>query len=356
MSIVGYNLLNQIINLQKNTKPDEILNLLSYSLNNLLQTEGNQEVINDSMDIALCSINLNDLYLEYAGAHNPLYIFQNGKLIEIKGNGLSIGEKYNDNFIKYELKKFNLIAGDILYLFSDGYIDQFGGNDRKKFLSKRFKKLIIDNQHLDMENQKKALIDNFEYWKNDVEQYDDVMVLGFKISQNEINEKMNILNYKGELSFDKIEELLNITKEALNKIVLKNQIKKKIINILIDCLENIQKYSTSRKIDNMYLPEIKIVCETNSISISSKNAVDKKFVTKLKSHIDLINQLDRQSLKHMYEEIISNGNLSEKGGAGLGIIDIALKSGNKIDYSFSEIDNELNYFEMKIVINQINLT
>lgn len=352
MSIVGYNLLNQIINLQKNIKPNEILNLLSSGLNSLLQTESNNDVVNDSMDIALCTIYTNDMLLEYAGAHNPIYIYQNGKLNEIKGNSISIGEKLNGKFIDYELKKFKLIDGDTIYLFSDGYIDQFGGNERKKFLSKRFKKLINDIQNQSLINQKKIIIDTFENWKKNVEQYDDVMVLGFKFKDYRLFNEKVILSFKDNLSFDKIEELINIVKESLDNFELKNQTKKKIINILVECLENIHKYSTTNIPDIIYCPEINIIYNENVVIIDCKNTIETEKVTQLENHINKINELDREMLKRLYEETITNGVVSEKGGAGVGLIDIALKSGNKINFNFSAIDNNLSYFEMKIIINQ----
>lgn len=354
MSIVGYNLLNQIIKLQNKVKPDEILNLLTLSLSNLLQTATNQQVVNDSMDIALCTIYPDEMCLEYAGAHNPVYIIQNGNLVELKGNSISIGEKYNDSYINYDLKKININSGDIIYLFSDGYIDQFGGKERKKFLSKRFKRLIIDIQHLSMEEQKKALVNNFENWKMDVEQYDDVMILGFKIPDKLTTDKVVILEYKGIIDIEKIEDLISKTKEKLQNVEIKNQVKKKTINILVECLENIHKYSTDKDIEKNYLPEVSVFYNNDFITIESKNPIDKSNIEKLEKHIELVNNYDKENLKKLYEEVISNGNLSEKGGAGLGLIDIALKSNNKIEYSFSEIDSELYYFEMKIVINTVN--
>jgi tetratricopeptide (TPR) repeat protein len=354
MSIVGYNLLNQIIKLQNKVKPDEILNLLTLSLSNLLQTSTNQQVVNDSLDIALCTIYPDEMCLEYAGAHNPVYIIQNGNLLELKGNSISIGEKYNDSYINYDLKKININSGDIIYLFSDGYIDQFGGKERKKFLSKRFKNLIIDIQHLSMKEQKKALINNFENWKMDVEQYDDVMILGFKIPDKLSADKEVIIEYKGIIDIEKIEDLISKTKEKLQNVELKNQVKKKTINILVECLENIQKYSSDKDIENNYLPEVSVFYNNDFLTIESKNPIDKSNIEKLEKHIELVNNYDKENLKKLYEEVISNGNLSEKGGAGLGLIDIALKSNNKIEYSFSEIDSELYYFKLKILINTIN--
>jgi serine phosphatase RsbU (regulator of sigma subunit) len=132
------------------------------------------------MDGALCSINLKNRTVEYAGANNPLWIVKEttGELIEIKANKQPIGEfEFKQPFTNHEIK---LDQGDTIYIFSDGYVDQFGGPRGKKFKYKTLKQLLIDNRKLSMDDQKSLLNKTFEDWRKDIEQLDDVCVIGVR--------------------------------------------------------------------------------------------------------------------------------------------------------------------------------
>ncbi|MFZ4399002.1 MAG: SiaB family protein kinase [Bacteroidales bacterium] len=355
MSIVGYNLLNQAINQQNLSKPSDILNAMTKGLYETLQLSDNDNIVKDSMDISLCAINTQNLTLEYAGANNPVYIIRKNELIELKADKYSIGDPFNANFGGYENKEYLLEENDTIYLFSDGYIDQFGGTKRKKFLSRQFKKVLLDIHTLSMDNQKQRLEEIFHNWKGDIEQYDDIMVIGLKIQDiNTMKEKV-LLNYKGIYHFETIETLINQAKNAIALIEVKNVVKKKIINVLIECLENIHKYGI---IDNDcadILPEIRLVQKEKQFCITTKNLIGIEQSTELTNHLETVNKLNREGLQKLYEEVINNGNLSEKGGAGLGIIDMALKSGNPLKYSFIPFNKQTIFFELIININDITV-
>lgn len=141
--------------------------------------EKSEEEVKDGMDVALCS--LNGKQLKFAGAHNPLWIIRKGteEIEEIKANKQPIG-KY-DNLESYTTHTIKLNEGDSFYIFSDGYADQFGGERGKKFKSKRFKELLISIKDKPMEEQRSLLDDAFEEWKGNLEQLDDVCVIGVKV-------------------------------------------------------------------------------------------------------------------------------------------------------------------------------
>ena len=139
--------------------------------------EKSEEEVKDGMDIALCSLKGNKL--QYAGAHNPLWIIRNDELIEIKANKQPIGQF--DNPEPYTTHNVELQKEDILYIFSDGYADQFGGEKGKKLKTANLKKLLISYHKEPIEKQKQLLDDAFEKWKGDLEQLDDVCLLGMKI-------------------------------------------------------------------------------------------------------------------------------------------------------------------------------
>jgi serine phosphatase RsbU (regulator of sigma subunit) len=183
MAVMGNTLLNQIIaENQGAIMPDQILNQLHLKLNETLNRMGasSDDKPRDGMDIGLCAINTTTREVVFAGANRPMYLIQNGVLEEIKGDKFPIGgNQYGEQ--EFTAKHFTLNAGDSLYLSSDGYADQFGGTEEKKFMTKKFKALIEENIHLDMDLQKESLHKAHLDWKGNYEQTDDVLVIGVKM-------------------------------------------------------------------------------------------------------------------------------------------------------------------------------
>ncbi|MCW3084647.1 MAG: domain S-box protein [Bacteroidetes bacterium] len=182
ISIVGYKLLSKFTGEYRFSKPAEILNQLNKEFTSAVQKISNNE-IKDGMDIALCTINKLSMTMEYAGAYNPIYLVRNGELMKLKVDKIPVhlftsysGQEFNNYEIKIE-------PGDCVYLFSDGYADQFGGPDGKKFQYKQFQKLILEVHQLPMQQQKEIFDKTIEEWRNESgeEQTDDMLVVGFKI-------------------------------------------------------------------------------------------------------------------------------------------------------------------------------
>lgn len=141
------------------------------------QFEKSEEEVRDGMDIALCS--LNEGKLEFSGANNPVWIIRNGEVLETKGTKQPVGK--HDRRRPFDNHSMNLEVGDSIYIFTDGYADQFGGDKGKKFKSKAFKSLLLSIQSSSMTEQKNAIEQHFESWRGELEQVDDVCVIGVKI-------------------------------------------------------------------------------------------------------------------------------------------------------------------------------
>jgi serine phosphatase RsbU (regulator of sigma subunit) len=175
VSVVCNNALNRSVREYGLTDPGEILNKTREIV--VAEFEKSEEEVKDGMDIALCSLEGNKL--QYAGAHNPLWIIRNGAIIETKANKQPIGQF--DNPEPYTTHSFDLEHGDAIYIFSDGYVDQFGGEKGKKFKSRAFRELLLSIQDKAMEEQKTIIDEAFSSWKGDLEQIDDVCVIGVRI-------------------------------------------------------------------------------------------------------------------------------------------------------------------------------
>jgi serine phosphatase RsbU (regulator of sigma subunit) len=175
VSLVCNNALNRSVREHGLSDPGEILTKTRDIV--IQEFEKSEEDVNDGMDIALCSLEGNKL--QYAGAHNPLWIIRNGEIIETKANKQPIGQF--DNPKPYKTHSFDLETGDSLYIFSDGYVDQFGGEKGKKFKTNAFRKLLLSIQDKAMEEQKTIIDEAFETWRRDLEQIDDVCVIGVRV-------------------------------------------------------------------------------------------------------------------------------------------------------------------------------
>lgn len=181
MSIVANNLLNQAVNEHSLTKPSAILDELNKGISETLHQTYEESTVKDGMDIAMCSIDFENNYLEYAGAYNPLYLVRDGELTEIKGDKFPIGVFVGEELKKFAGHKIDIQKGDCIYIFSDGFADQFGGPYGKKFKIARFRELIINISKYPIDRQNELLDETMREWQGDLEQVDDIVVIGIKI-------------------------------------------------------------------------------------------------------------------------------------------------------------------------------
>lgn len=178
MSMVGNSLLNELVNEKGYTRPGTILNMLREGVIAALHQRGEEGESKDGMDIALCSFDTEKGTVEYAGANNPLWIINaKGEVKEIKADKqpIGVGGIEEKSFTNYEIK---IEKGCTYYIFSDGFADQFGGNEGKKMMRKHFRQLLVNVNALAIEERKEKLINAFEEWKGDLSQVDDVLVIG----------------------------------------------------------------------------------------------------------------------------------------------------------------------------------
>jgi serine phosphatase RsbU (regulator of sigma subunit) len=189
MSMIGNSLLNQIIKENGINEPAEILNQLHIGVKDSLQQNDLDSHTKDGMDIAICAIDLKNKKLEYAGAQRPLWLVKYSErnqqtvpdLIEIKPNKFPIGGIHHEKDSVFTNHTFSFATSDTIYLTTDGYADQFGGKDGKKFRTKQLKELILSISNDNIDNQKSALHKSISEWMEKSEQIDDILVLGIKL-------------------------------------------------------------------------------------------------------------------------------------------------------------------------------
>ena len=179
VSVICNSCLNKSVLEFNLTDPGEILDKTRELV--LKEFEKSEEEINDGMDIAICSLEekKESYELKFAGAYNPLWLIRGGVINDVKGNRQPIGKSEKKDNFKTEI--FQLNKGDSFYIFSDGYVDQFGGEKGKKYKSAQFKKFLLSINYNPMEKQKELIAQNFDQWKGNYEQIDDVCVIGVKV-------------------------------------------------------------------------------------------------------------------------------------------------------------------------------
>lgn len=181
MSIVGHNMLNQIVKEKPGLNAAEFLNELNSLAGKTINQHSEDTAVRDGMDMTLCIIDRKNNMMDVAGANNPLYIFRNGNLQEIRADKLPIGyldDRLNRNFTNHRIQ---LEKNDTLYMFSDGYADQFGGPKGKKFMVGQFRTFLTQIHSSSMKEQFRTLDMTIEQWRGNLEQVDDILVLGFRI-------------------------------------------------------------------------------------------------------------------------------------------------------------------------------
>jgi len=177
MSMLGISLLNEIIISKEISRPDQVLNNLRDKIIEALRQETGS-IVKDGMDMTVCLFDRKTLQLQFSGANNPLYLISDGQLTQLKGDKMPVA--IHDIMDPFSLHHLKLKQGDTFYTFSDGFADQFGGPERKKFLAKNFKNLLLSVQDLSMIAQGNRLDEVFTEYRKEVEQIDDVVVIGVK--------------------------------------------------------------------------------------------------------------------------------------------------------------------------------
>jgi serine phosphatase RsbU (regulator of sigma subunit) len=180
MSMIASSLLSETVNEKGITQPGDILDALRKGIIKALAQSGNPEEAKEGLDIALCCYDKESSTLEYAGAFNPLYFIHKGQLTELKANKQPIGIYPGKQNIPFTNHIINIESGDAVYIFTDGFADQFGGSEGKKFRYKPFQELLLTIGSENTATQQNLLYQAFESWRGDTKQIDDVLVIGMR--------------------------------------------------------------------------------------------------------------------------------------------------------------------------------
>ncbi len=179
MSMLGVTLLNETVMREKITEPHLILNRLREKIIEALGQKGSCEEVRDGMDGSIISYDLKTKNLVYSGAFNPMYLIRDNKIMDFLGDRMTLS--YHDNIHDFSHQEIETKQNDLVYLFTDGFVDQFGGQDDKKFRRAQFREVLLKNHNNPLQVQKEILLDTYHAWKANGDQVDDITVVGLKL-------------------------------------------------------------------------------------------------------------------------------------------------------------------------------
>lgn len=282
MSMLGIAYLNEIVNkivINKHIsslQANEILNELKVNVIESLHQTGKLDEMKDGMDIAIVIIDYENENLQFSGAQSGILVVRNGQYTMYDGDNMPIGIHKNED-VSFKNYLVGIEKGDAVYLFSDGYHDQFGGPNGMKFMSRRFKEMLAKNSNLPMEEQKKMLEKTLDEWKGKRDQIDDMLVIGFRYNgqkkftiqdkTDNWKDKMILVAEDKEMNFLLIAEALKQTKVNLRRVADGRQavefcLSEKPDLILMDLnMPVMDGYEATRKIKLMD-PKIPIIAQT----------------------------------------------------------------------------------------------
>jgi serine phosphatase RsbU (regulator of sigma subunit) len=182
MSLLGMSYLNEIAGTSKDLCASNMLDELRERVIRALHQTGQRDEARDGMEMSLCVLEPGKQQMQYAGAYRPLYLVRDGQLMETRGDCMPIG--IHDEDTSFTCHQVKLQDKDMIYLFSDGFVDQIGGPHKKTFRTRHFRKLLSSVAHKNMQEQEQDLERSLDEWKGSYEQIDDILVLGFRIANS----------------------------------------------------------------------------------------------------------------------------------------------------------------------------
>ena len=318
--------------------PAWILSYFNKTMKQLLHQDNKHSISNAGFDGQVIYYNQSKKILKTASARNEIFYIQDDNIYTIKGDRHSIG--YRDSKIDYKFKDniIDISKETTLYISSDGFWDQNGGENGFCYGKKRLKNLILENKELSLDKQKTIFIDSLLQYQQQNERNDDITFIGLKIDPNHIPNKI-IISYKFTINTQNIDMILDKIDNEFNKDEQRKKLQSKIRYLSIEMLQNILHYSTNKTISESKF-EIGYNHNKQKYYISSSNQIEKDDIPSITKKIEYINSLDKVSLKQYFKELLKTANQKHEKGAGIGFVEMAKKSTQKIEYNIENISNK----------------
>jgi len=322
--------------------PKNILAHLNSIINRLLNMES-KESINLGFDGGVLYYDKKEQVIKFSGARTPLFYMKNNEIKEIKGDKYSVGYNAKSEDHSFKEHTLNVEEGMRIYLSTDGYFDQLGGEKNLPYGKSRFKNTILQTKHLSLKEQKTILLNNIFAYKNE-EQTDDITLIGLEIGPKSKTDI--VLEYEGVLTQSIIAHFIDILEQNIKSL---NTLSK-VSTVVIEMTQNMMKYSTPDN-DSSLKPRgsILVIKTENVYTIKTKNIASTVDKIKITQKLNTIKKMDKSEIKKAYKVLRKSGEFKHKKGAGIGFYEIA-KLVQSINFRFEEIDDMRHYFYMEVTL------
>ncbi len=326
--------------------PAWILQYFNKNMKKLLKQETKESISNAGFDGQVIYYNKSKNIFKCASARNEIFYIQNEELVTIKPDKQSIGYRDSNSDFEFKDTVLNIEENMSFYIATDGYWDQNGGDKEFCYGKRRLKSLILDSFSKPMSEQKNILVDSLIQYQGECERNDDVTFVGISVSkQEEVLKDDIIISISGIISQQTIDSLLNDLEIKFKELDGGARIASKISYMAIEQLQNILHYSSKKNINSetKYISQGKFTIGYNKSKskyyVSSSNEIEEDDKIKISEKLDYVNSLDAIGVKKYYKELLRNESAKHDKGAGIGIVDMARKSSEKIEYKFKKSAN-----------------
>lgn len=391
LSVIGSVTLNAILARTQEPPCGEVLDMLHKEIQTILGQDVPGSPSRDGMDIALVRIDRVSGALEFSGAHRPLYMERSGELIEVKGDKYPIGGTHYRNRKNFTTHTVTTLPGDRIYLFTDGLPDQFGGPDgAEKWSSDRVKAMVRAYSGIPMTELGELTSTTFDAWKGEKGQLDDVLLIGLQLpalrtelTDEEITAPVQTtapippvaahpdaaplmgqfpslgrlfrmlqgirmsVAYTGDFTQEITRSVLAMLEGTLVLEGTDEGVRSKVFNVAMELLQNMSKHRTSVPVARSVF--MLGTSDAGRVVITG-NPIPTAEVPGLRSRLERINSLDAEGLKELYKQARLESRISSVGGAGLGFIDMAKRTGRQLVFDFAPIDAAWSYFALSVEI------
>lgn len=346
MTIVTKTVIQSIVTDEIFDNPAQIMKELNKHIQLTMKQDNPASKSDAGFDGGILYYNKKQKKIKYSGAKTPLFYIQNDELNSYKGDRQSIG--YKKSNIDFEFTNFELDVDcdSYLYITTDGFIDQNGGEEGFPLGKKKFQRHIIENYKESFNKQKRHFTRNLLEFQGEHERDDDVTFFGCFISNDESSKIEYFFNYKGFLNQNKLGELEEEFLSHHSNIFENNRKREKVLTIYYELGQNITKYGIQdSELDVSYLPAIELAHDekTNIFYMTFKNLISEDNKIVIEKRINEANSIDKENISKIYKEYRKSNKYSHDKGEGLGFFELVKRSPDKIQYSFENVDSRFYY-------------
>lgn len=348
MTMVSKTALGSIVSGENHDNPAEILQRLNQAVRSTLGQDRENALSDNGLDGGILYVDMENYHVRYAGAKTPLYCIVDGQLRIYKGDRESIGYKRSDPEFVFQNHEISFDETLKIYLSTDGFYEQPGGEKRFRLGKRKFEALIRESHHQPMKEQAAVFETALQEYQGEEERMDDVTVFGLVLSKQAAG-SFEVLSVRGEIDQEAFGNIIEQLEEHEAELKLKQFSSFKII--VTEVVQNMIKYAFKSHANHPeYEMQLNICYDAHKQKyfVRGGNVLQREQLETVKKRMDEVNGLDKEGLKALYRERRKSGEKSHNRGAGIGFLEMAKRSSEPLEYKSGNLDSQLAYLTLTV--------